>query len=354
MKKIVLTGGGTAGHVTPNLALVPLLREAGYEILYIGSKNGMEKDLVKKEGIPYVGISSGKLRRYASIENLKDPFRIQHGFHEAIGILRKFKPDIVFSKGGFVSVPVVGAARFWRIPAITHESDMTVGLANKLNLRSVKKICCNFPETAKDLPEKKAVVTGCPLRAELFEGNPETGKTLTGLTGEKPVLMIIGGSLGAVAVNEAVRDALPLLLQDFQVLHLCGKGNLSAEHAGTPGYVQIEYATDELKHFFALADVVISRAGANAICELAALHKPNILIPLPTAASRGDQLLNAESFKTQGFSDVLLQSDITPELLHERVLTLYKEKDRYISAMEKADFKNAAEKVVALIKQYTK
>lgn len=354
MKRIVLTGGGTAGHVTPNLAIAPLLREAGYEILYIGSISGMEKEIVEKENIPYRGISSGKLRRYHSAENFKDPFRIQKGFHQAIKILKEFKPDVVFSKGGFVSVPVVGAARRLKIPAITHESDMSVGLANKLNLYSVKKICCNFPETAQSLPSEKAVVTGCPIRQELFEGDKKEALRLTGFKGDKPVLMVMGGSLGAVAVNEAIRQALPLLLKNFCVLHLCGKGNVNAEYEELEGYAQFEYANEELKHFFALADIVVSRAGANAICELAALKKPNILVPLPSASSRGDQLLNAESFKKQGFSEVLFQEDITPELLSETVLSVYDNRQKFAFAMEKADFKNAARNVVDLIRQYSK
>ena len=353
MKKIVLTGGGTAGHVTPNMALIPLLKEAGYDILYIGSKNGIEKELIEKEGIAYKGISTGKLRRYMSIENLKDPVKIQHGHHEAIKILREYQPDIVFSKGGFVSVPVVGAARRLKIPAITHESDMTLGLANKLNLPSVKKLCVNFPETAEGIKSSKVVVTGCPIRPALLTGTKEAGRKMSGLTGDKPVLMVIGGSLGAVAVNEAVREALPQLLEKFQIVHICGKGNVSEEHQGIEGYVQFDYIARGLKDLFALADVVISRAGANAICELVALKKPNLLIPLGTASSRGDQILNAESFKKQGFSDVLLQEDITSEILVERICKVYDERENYIEKMKASSQGDSAKMIVELIKEYT-
>ena len=354
MKKIVLTGGGTAGHVTPNFALVPLLREADYDILYIGSKTGMEKKLVEEAGLRYEGISSGKLRRYFSMKNFTDPFRVLKGFSEAKKILKEYRPDVVFSKGGFVSVPVVYAAAKLHIPVITHESDMTPGLANKLNLRKADKICCNFPETAKGLPADKAVVSGCPIRKELLEGDAAQGREMTGFTQDKPVLMIIGGSLGSVRVNNAVRAVLPKLLEVFQVVHLCGRGNLDKALEDTPGYVQFEYLTEELPHIFAMADIVISRAGANAICELVALAKPNILIPLSREASRGDQILNAESFERQGFSSVLEEEELVGDALVERVLAVYADRERYISAMKNSAHTDAARVIVDLIKSETR
>ena len=238
MKKIVLTGGGTAGHVTPNIALIPRLKEMGYEISYIGSYNGIEKTLIEKEGIPYYGIATGKLRRYFDVKNFTDPFRVIKGMHEAKVLMKKLKPDIVFSKGGFVSVPVVRAAHACRIPAIIHESDMTPGLANKLCLSAAAKICCNFPETAAVLPEGKALLTGTPIRAELMNGSRDKGLAFTGLDGSKPVLLIIGGSLGAASVNDAIRRILPSLLPDFDVIHLCGKDKLDSSLIGTPGYCQ--------------------------------------------------------------------------------------------------------------------
>ena len=314
MKKIVLTGGGTAGHVTPNIALLPKLKEAGYEIYYIGSYEGIERKLIESYEIPYYGISSGKLRRYFDWKNFSDPFKVLKGYGQAISILKKLKPDVVFSKGGFVSVPVVMAAKHCKIPAIIHESDMTPGLANKLAIPSATKVCCNFPETLQYLPEGKAVLTGSPIRSELLKGDKVHALNFIGnFTAQKPTLMVIGGSIGSVVINDTVRKALPELLKEYQVVHLCGKGNLAPELDGTQGYVQYEYIKEELNDLFALADIVISRAGANAICELLALHKPNILIPLSAAASRGDQILNARSFEKQGFSYVLEEEKLLPE-----------------------------------------
>ena len=224
MKKIIMTGGGTAGHVTPNIALMPALKEAGYEIEYIGSINGMEKGLIEAQNIPYHGISSGKLRRYFDWKNFSDPFRVLKGYGQAISLMKKLKPDVVFSKGGFVSVPVVLAARHCHIPAIIHESDITPGLANKIAIKGAKKVCCNFPETMKYLPPEKAVLTGSPIRQELFKGNPQNALHLCNFPDHsKPVLLIIGGSLGSRIVNEAVRKILPELLKEFYVIHLCGK-----------------------------------------------------------------------------------------------------------------------------------
>ena len=238
MKRIVLTGGGTAGHVTPNIALLPSLKEAGYEVFYIGSYTGIEKQLIEDLEIPYYGISSGKLRRYKSLKNLSDPFRVLKGYFQARTLMRKIKPDIVFSKGGFVSVPVVLAAGHKRIPVIIHESDMTPGLANKIAMRSATKICCNFPETVQYLPQQKAVLTGSPIRKELLQGNKLAGLNLCHFNTEKPVILVVGGSTGAVKVNNAVRAILPELLKDFQVVHLCGKGKTDKSFENKEGYVQ--------------------------------------------------------------------------------------------------------------------
>ena len=246
-KKIVLTGGGTAGHVSPNIALLPYLREAGYEITYIGSKNGIEKNLIADFGLPYVGISTGKLRRYFDVKNFTDPFRVIHGFGEARRFLKKNRPDVVFSKGGFVSVPVVRAAASLKIPCVIHESDMTPGLANKLCFRAARKICCNFPETLEMLPAGKAVLTGTPIRDELFTGEREKGLALCGFSADKSVIMVMGGSQGSVSVNNAVRTNLTELLQTFQIVHLCGKGNLDTSLEGVEGYRQFEYVKKDLK-----------------------------------------------------------------------------------------------------------
>lgn len=352
MKKIVLTGGGTAGHVTPNIALIPKLRELGYEIYYFGSYDGIEKKLIADFDIPYFGIATGKFRRYFDPKNFSDPFRVVKGYSEARKKLKEIKPDVVFSKGGFVSVPVVRAAASLGIPCIIHESDMTPGLANKLCIPVAKKVCCNFPETMKLLPEGKAVLTGSPIREELAKGNKVAALDMCGFTANKPVVMVIGGSLGANAINQTVRQALPKLLEDFQVVHLCGKEKVDNLLLNVEGYKQFEYLKAELKDVFAMADVVISRAGANAICELLALKKPNILIPLPAASSRGDQILNAKSFAEQGFSMVLDEDDLTENLLVEKVHELYFTKQTYIEAMSRSNQLNSIDTILNLITEY--
>lgn len=349
MKKIVLTGGGTAGHVTPNIALLPILKENNYEIEYIGTYAGIEKSLIEDCGIKYHGISSGKLRRYFDVKNFTDPIRVIKGFFEAKKLIKSIKPDVVFSKGGFVSVPVVIAASKCKVPVIIHESDMTPGLANKLSFSSATKICCNFPETVDMLPKGKACLTGSPIRAELFSGDREKAKRFCGFTSDKPVIMVMGGSLGAVKVNDAVRSILKELLNDFNIIHLCGKGKRDDSLDNMEGYVQFEYIKDELKDLFALCDVLISRAGANAICEIAALCKPNILIPLSAKSSRGDQILNARSFEKQGFSVVIEEEELTDELLLSSVRDLYKDKDKYIDAMKNSEQKDAVKTVFELI-----
>ena len=337
MKKIVLTGGGSAGHVTPNIALLPSLKNAGYEITYMGSYDGIEKKLIGDFDLPYVGISTGKFRRYLDLKNLTDPFRVLKGFSEARKFLKTYRPNVIFSKGGFVSVPVVRAGASLGIPCIIHESDMTPGLANRICISAAKKVCCNFPETLKQLPADKAVLTGSPIRAELTQGNKLAG------------LKLCGFSLGAANVNKAVREALPKLLTDFQVVHLCGKDKIDNLLLNTSGYKQFEYIKSELKDLFAMADVVISRAGANAICELLALKKPNILIPLPASSSRGDQLLNAKSFEAQGFSIVIQEDDITTELLVDKVHELYFSRQTFRNAMNDSGQMDSIKTIMGLI-----
>ena len=354
MKRIVLTGGGTAGHVTPNIALLPKLKEEGYDVHYIGSYEGIERKLIEEYDIPYYGISSGKLRRYFDPKNFSDPFKVIKGYTEASSLIKKLKPDVVFSKGGFVSVPVVLAAKRRGVPSIIHESDMTPGLANKICIPCAKKVCTNFPETLKNIPGNKAVLTGSPIRQELFGGNKEKGLQFCGFDNKKPVLLIIGGSLGSQVVNEAVRSILPQLLEQFQIIHLCGKGKVDNSLNGKKGYVQFEYIKQELTDLFAASDLIISRAGANAICEILALRKPNILIPLSAAASRGDQILNANSFKKQGFSFVLPEEELSSETLMKAVKEVYEHKNDYIVAMEKSPLNDAIETIMQLIKEVQK
>ena len=348
MKKIVLTGGGTAGHVTPNIALMPELKKRGYDIYYIGSYDGMEKQMIEDTGIPYYGIATGKLRRYFDLKNFTDPFKVIKGYAEARSYLKKTAPDVLFSKGGFVAVPVVRAAHSLKIPIIIHESDMTPGLANKLCIPVADKVCCNFPETVQYLPAEKAVLTGSPIRQALLSGDREKGLSFCGFTDEKPLILVTGGSLGAVGVNNAVRAVLPSLLKTYNIVHLCGKGKLDESFDGTPGYVQYEFISEELPDLMAAADLVISRAGANAICELLALKKPNILIPLPKGSSRGDQILNARSFKKQGFSYVIQEEDISDEKFLKIINGVYKNRDKYIQAMSESAGSNAIEIIAEL------
>ncbi len=351
MKRIILTGGGTAGHVTPNIALIPELQKRGFEIHYIGSKTGIEKELISNFDIPYYGISSGKLRRYFDVKNFTDPFRIIKGYAEADKIIKKIKPSVVFSKGGFVTVPVVKAAKRRHVPCVLHESDISPGLANRLCIPSATAICANFPETLEHLPEEKAHLTGSPIRSELFSGNRLKGLDFCNLSAEKPVILVIGGSLGSVRVNEAVRAILPQLLEKYQVIHLCGKGKIDETLQGTDGYVQFEYIQKELCDLLGAADFVISRAGANAICELLALHKPNILIPLSLEASRGDQILNADSFEKQGFSYVIREEDLTSEGLLEAVRYVDERKQMYKDAMAASNQQDAVVRVADVIEK---
>lgn len=351
MKRIVLTGGGTAGHVTPCIAMLPALKKEGYDIHYIGSYKGIERKLIKEYDIPYYGISSGKLRRYLDLKNFTDPFKVLKGYFEAYKILKKIKPDILFSKGGFVTVPVVLAAKRCKIPIIIHEFDMTPGLANKIAIPAAQKVCVNFPETINHIPQKKAVLTGTPIRKELFSGNKIKGLDFCGFTANKPVIMVIGGSSGSKVINDVIRGMLPTLLRDFQVVHLCGKGNLDPKLDNLEGYAQFEYIKKELSDLFAAANLVISRAGANAICEILALKIPNILIPLSLKASRGDQILNAKSFKSQGYSYVIKEEDLSVSSLMEAIQTVINNKHSYIEAMKKSKLNDSIDVIMNLIKE---
>lgn len=349
MKKILLTGGGTAGHVTPNIALIPGLKNMGFHIDYIGTSKGMERALIAKTGIPYHCICAGKLRRYFDLKNFTDLFKIGVGFLQSLSLMLKIRPSVVFSKGGFVACPVVWAAWVFRIPVIIHESDMTPGLANKLCLPFAKKICFSFPETQPRLPAAKRELTGLPVREELFNGSARYGREFCGFNDEKPVILVMGGSLGAQAINAAVRGSLDNLLDDFNICHLCGKGGKAP--GSKKGYCQFEYINEELPDIIAMADIIVSRAGATALFEFLALRKPNLLIPLGSAASRGDQILNAQSFESLGYSRVLLQDNVTGASLVENIRLLYNEKEKYIEAMSGAQSGKAADKVLEVIKR---
>ena len=352
MKKIVMTGGGTAGHVTPNLALIPRLQADGWEIHYIGAANSPEQTLIEQvDGVQFYCVSVGKLRRYFDLKNFSDPFRVIKGVGQATGIIRKIKPNVVFSKGGFVSVPVVYGAKLNGVPVVTHESDMTPGLANKLSAPFAKAECCTFPEAIK-YTHGKGVLTGTPIRPEILNGDPRRGRARFGFNDHRPVLMVMGGSTGAQAINAALWQALPMLTNNFQVLHLCGKGNLNSDLTGATNYTQVEYLNDEMADAYACADIIVSRAGANALCEILAARKPALLIPYPKSASRGDQLLNAESFRARGLSLVLQQEDMTPEVLARSIEKLYHERGSLYQAMDAEPSANGIDAVLEQIYKY--
>lgn len=354
MKKIVLTGGGTAGHVTPNIALIPHLKEAGYDVYYIGSKGGMEEELVKACNIPYYGVSSGKLRRYFDKKNFSDIFKVLKGIMQAKTIIKKIKPDVVFSKGGFVAVPVVIGAALNKVNVICHESDITPGLANKIAMPFAKAVCTTFPEAVKHIKDNKGVYTGTPIRDSLFTGSKKKGLELCSFSGNKPVMLVMGGSQGSVKVNNSVRELLPKLLPKYDIVHLCGKGNIDKGLTNTTGYIQFEYISDELADIFAMSDIVVSRAGSNAICEFLALHKPMLLIPLGLNASRGDQILNANSFKKQGFAEVLDEEKMTKGNLFDTINNVYKNRNTYIDNMKKSQASEGIKAVMEIIKAASK
>ncbi|MDD3214241.1 MAG: undecaprenyldiphospho-muramoylpentapeptide beta-N-acetylglucosaminyltransferase [Eubacteriales bacterium] len=351
MKRIVLTGGGTAGHVTPHLSLIPRLKDAGYEIHYIGTQNGIEHEMIAKiPGVTYHVVKSGKLRRYFSLQNFTDPFRVLHGAVTSVLLMRRLKPDVCFSKGGFVSVPVVIGARLARVPSICHESDLTPGLANRISARFVDRVATTFQECADNMCQK-SVMTGTPLRPELFQGSREKGLAMAGFTGGKPVLLMTGGSLGAQSVNQCLRECLPDLLPHMDILHLCGRGNRDERLADLPGYSQFEFLGDEMADALAAADIVLSRAGSNTLSELLALSKPMLLVPYPLGASRGDQIQNAESYRKRGLARVLKQEDMNRETMTEAILNLLKDREELRAAVSAYPVKDGTDAILELIEQ---
>lgn len=345
-KKIVLTGGGSGGHVTPNLALLPYLMERGYELHYIGTGDGIERQLV--QDIPYHIIRAGKFRRYLSLKNITDPVRTIAGYYDAKKILKDLRPSVVFCKGGFVSVPVAFAAHSLHIPTILHESDYTPGLANRLCAPRADKICLSFDAGAERYGSK-AVVTGSPIRRELMRGDRQTGLAFCNLSGQKPVLLVMGGSLGAGALNEAVDASIDPILDHFSIIHLRGKGNINTYLMGKKEYAQFEYISAEMPDLFAAADIVLSRAGANAIFEFLALKKPALLVPLPLSASRGDQLLNARFFEKNGYSMVLEQENLGDGRLLHSLKELYENRKNYTQAMQSAKAASGTQNVLDVI-----
>ena len=348
--KIIMTGGGTAGHVTPNLALVPSLQEEGFEIKYIGSKDGIEKEIITSNNIPYYGISSGKLRRYFDIKNFTDPFKVIKGIHEARKILSKEKPDVIFSKGGFVTVPVVIAASMKKIPVIAHESDITPGLANKLASPFCDKLCVTFRESLQFIKNNKGVLTGSPIRKEILSGSKAKGKEICGFKNDKDIILIMGGSLGSKVINDNIRKNIDNILKDNNIIHICGKGNIDESLKKLDGYKQFEYVSDELKHLMQSADYIISRAGANSIFEFLALKKPTLLIPLSKNASRGDQILNANSFKKEGFSLVMQEEELQEKGILDGIKMLKESKQDLIKNMNESKLNDGVKEIINVIK----
>lgn len=347
--KIIMTGGGTAGHVTPNLALIPKLKEEGFEIKYIGSNDGIEKEIIQKNNIPFFGISCGKLRRYFDMKNFTDPFKIIKGIAQALGILSREKPDVIFSKGGFVAVPVVIAASIKNIPVVAHESDITPGLANKLSAPFCDKLCVTFRESLNFVKGNKGILTGSPIRKEILEGDKNRGRKICNFTDQKEILFIMGGSLGSKIINDEIRKNLDMILKEFNIIHICGKGNIDGNYKNKEGYRQFEYVSEELPDLMKAADYIISRAGANSIFEFLALKKPTLLIPLSKKASRGDQILNSKSFEKEGYSLMLEEEKITNGILYNKILELKDKKEELISNMAKSRAKNGVEAIVEVI-----
>lgn len=335
MTKIAFTGGGTVGHVTVNLSLIPTALSQGYEALYIGSKNGIEREMIESQlpEIKYYPISSGKLRRYISLENAKDVFKVLKGILDARKVLKKEKPDLLFSKGGFVSVPVVIAAKSLNIPTIIHESDLTPGLANKIALKFAKKIYTTFEETLNYLPKEKADFIGATIREDLKNGNAHNGYQLTGFNENKKVLLVMGGSLGSKKLNSIIRENLDALLQQYQVIHLTGKG-LKDDQVKKSGYIQYEFVKEDLTDLLAITDTVISRAGSNAIYEFLTLRIPMLLVPLGLDQSRGDQIDNANHFADKGYAKAIDEEQLTAQILLQELNEMEQERTRIINNMK--------------------
>ena len=331
--KVLFTGGGSAGHVTPNVALIERLLEQGHQVVYLGSATGIEKDIVSKLNVPYRAVATGKLRRYFSWQNFIDPFKILFGVLQALFMVAMERPQVVFSKGGFVSVPVVFAALVNRVPVISHESDVTPGLATKLNLPFSRWLCVNFEESRQHLPDEKVKVTGTPMRQALVQGDASRAYSFLGVQQDKPIILVFGGSLGARTINQAVRAALPQLSEKYVIAHICGAGNLDADLDSASGYFQFEYLYEEFGDLLAAASMVVSRAGANSIYELLVAGKPHLLIPLGLQASRGDQIVNAETFTAAGYSHMLLEQDLTTEALVKAVAELTADRDAQVERL---------------------
>lgn len=351
MKRIIFTGGGSLGHVTPNIALIKKFLEEGWDIDYVGSKAGLEKEIITKLPVTYFEIETGKLRRYFSWKNFGDAVRVCIGIVQAIVLIRKRKPNVIFSKGGFVSFPIVVAGWFWRVPVVIHESDMSPGLTTRLSAPFATKICLAFPEAGKSLKRKeKLLLTGLPVREEILKGNKEKAKSLLQFSQDLPILLVVGGSQGSVFLNKTIRDLLAKIeLDEFNVIHVCGRGGLEPS-LDFLNYRQYELLNQEYADMLVAADIVVTRGGATALFEIMAAKKPNIIIPLGTAASRGDQLLNAEYFHVQGVSTVLQESELTEVGFLEAIKHVYEHKNDITKKITELHIGDAAQKVFNILK----
>lgn len=352
MKKIVMTGGGSAGHVTPNLALIPALQAQGWSIEYMGSETGAERAMIEALSISYHPIQTGKLRRYWSKQNLLDPFLVLKGIWQAFTLLRRIKPKVVFSKGGYVALPVVVGAWLARIPIVAHESDFSIGLANRLSFPFVNTICVTFAAAREKFKNTaKVQVTGTPVREALLHGDRMKGLQYCGFQADKPCLLVMGGGQGAQAINRCIHQSLPLLLPHMQIIHLCGPGKMDAS-LNQPGYCQLEYADTEFPDLLAASDWVVSRAGANTLYELLVLAKPHILIPLPQHQSRGDQIENARYFERLGASHVLPEERLNPETLLKAIQTLQTDRDQVLASITALNIQPAVPSIVKILESF--
>lgn len=348
--KVVLTGGGTGGHVIPHLALMPTMKKYHWQLFYIGSA-GMEKTIIAATGIPYFQIPTGKLRRYFSWENFLDVFKVAMGTLLAVFILLRIRPKLVFSKGGFVSVPVCIAAKFLGIPVFSHESDLTPGLATKIIAKFAKKILCAFESTVQLLPASIGVYVGQPVRQDLRSGSKTRGMELCGFPQDpvKPVILVMGGSQGAQRINQALSEALGDLITRYRIIHICGaKAGLPQIHDGD--YKVFPYVSDDLKHLMAATDFVISRAGANSIFEFLMLRKPMLLIPLQVG-SRGDQVDNAEFFVKKGWASHLKETELNASRLTNAIADLVQQSEQIKQAQSTFNAEQVAETIVLLMSE---
>jgi len=346
MKSIVLCGGGTAGHVIPALALLPKLRRHFGNIAYIGEKGGIEEKLAREKGLPFYPVTCVKLKRSLSPANLKIPFLLLKGVREARKLLQRLSPAVVFSKGGYVALPVVMAAYSLKIPVVAHESDLTPGLSNRISSRFCRCVCASFEECANRF--KNGVWTGSSVREELKRGSR---RKFSGFDEGKPNLLVMGGSSGARFLNDILRQSLPELLRHYNVIHLAGRGNLVTHDA--PNYLQIEFMED-IANIFASSDLVVCRAGANTLFEMLALQKPMLLVPLPkSGSSRGDQQHNADYFAGRGYAIAAEQRELDRDTFMAKVEQLKKEAGKLRENMRKARLKEGNAEVVRQILKYS-